>query len=131
MNMLPILSLFHQSRYLSRNKVQSASTDQFLDLYSEQKNLYLLQLTQPTGLYIAYAPSILTSSIAQKSLKQGVDLSKYINDYICVLQHNSVKINPQHATVLQIHSVIPNILCDDIINKAEEYASLNGGLDST
>jgi hypothetical protein len=57
----------------------------------------------------------------------GVDMSGYRDDFICMLSHDCAAVNPTHAVVNEEVAVLSNEECEHIIDKAEEYASQNGG----
>ena len=78
----------------------------------------LLKLSQPTGLYVAYNSAIITSSAVEIALERDrFDLKKYMDDFVCVLTHNCVAINPCHNKVHLIESILSKAQCDEIITK--------------
>lgn len=109
--------------------IKRAILQQFEDHFPNNNNVHLVKIQQPTGLFIAHTSLILKPKII-KCFKDdlNVDLNLCMNDYVCVLQHNSGEINPQYKGVHQINGFIPKSSCDEIISRAEDYASQNGGL---
>ena len=106
--------------------------DQFNDFKIENdltgENIFLINMPQPTGLYFAHNPSILVPEVIDSFRElMNVDLNQFMNDHVCVLQHNCVGINHPYKGVYQIPKVLSKNQCLEIILKAEEFASVHGG----
>jgi hypothetical protein len=92
-------------------------------------------MKQPTGLYIATHSAFLTAS-ARKDKNLDINRARnsteydrdwHCRDFICMLSHDCTGINPIATIVNEEVAVLSSQECEHIIDKAEEYASQNGG----
>jgi hypothetical protein len=87
---------------------------------------YTLNLPQPTGLMVAYEPLV----VHQMQIKADeLDQFSWDNDrpFVCVLQHNAVSLRPAYRLVHELRDALSPNHCNEVIAKAETYASANGG----
>ena len=122
----------HSKRYQRRYSNPIHILDQLNELKIENalvgENIFLVSMPQPTGLFFAQNPSILVPEVIDSFRELlNVDLNQFMNDHVCVLQHNCVDINHLYRSVHQIPKVLSKNQCLEIIMKAEQFASVHGG----
>jgi hypothetical protein len=76
-------------------------------------------MKHPTGLSIAEHSAYLTSH----ANASGVVGTK---DFICMLCHDCVAVNPKYSVVNEEMDVLDPEICEYIIKRAEDFAAKNG-----
>ncbi len=105
-------SLVSRMKHRSFNPIHSfaQSYESYETFHDSQNNWRTFSVALPTGLLLTEVKST-----------DGVKSNHY-----CLLNHNEIKLNPLYHPVHEIKDVLSKNMCNDIINKAEAYASVNG-----
>lgn len=104
-------SLVSRMKHRSFNPINSfaLSHESYKALDDYQNNWHIFSVSLPTGLLLTEVKS-----------------TDGLSNHYCLLNHNEIKLNPLYRPVHEIKDVLSKNMCNDIINKAEAYASVNG-----
>ena len=100
--------------------------------FSAQSSLQniTVRLEYPTGLYLIEKERVLQHAARNNILLPSLERRKK-NEFFCVLEHNTIALNPLYSSVYALPRILSQKQCQYIIDIAENYAATHEGWTKT